>query len=258
MSFDRVAGIYDATRGLPEEVSDAVARRIMLATHATPETRFLELGIGSGRIALPILRQGVEYTGVDISSKMLAVLRQKLRGEKLELIEADATRVPLADHSFDVVLAVHLLHLVPNWHQVLAEARRLLAPGGYFVMGHDRSLPGTPVAEIRSEWWKLSQEGLAEHRQERGSWQQVEEALASSGGWTAVWQAARWSSAATPLSFVELLHARTFSASWDVPQPILESTHQKLQKWVRARYGDLHQSLESSYEFLISVTRWQQ
>ena len=64
MSFDRVADVYDATRALPEGVPGAITRRIEEATYAGPETRFLELGVGTGRIAEPLIAAGYPYTGV--------------------------------------------------------------------------------------------------------------------------------------------------------------------------------------------------
>ena len=77
MNFDRVAGIYDATRGLPEEAGTRVAEGIIEAVHATPTTRFLELGVGTGRVAIPVASRGYSYTGVDISTEMMARLREK-------------------------------------------------------------------------------------------------------------------------------------------------------------------------------------
>ena len=56
VNFDRAASFYDATRALPdgvaEEVGDAILRRVA----AGSDTRFLEVGIGTGRVALPLIR----------------------------------------------------------------------------------------------------------------------------------------------------------------------------------------------------------
>ncbi|WP_414520260.1 class I SAM-dependent DNA methyltransferase, partial [Synechococcus sp. H55.10] len=75
--FDRAADFYDATRSFPPAVEEEIADAILAAVGATPETHFLEVGIGTGRIALPLIRRGCPYTGIDISERMLAVLRRK-------------------------------------------------------------------------------------------------------------------------------------------------------------------------------------
>ena len=102
LSFDRVADIYDATRALPDHVLATIAQTIVTATNAAEASRFLELGVGTGRIALPLLQYGFSYTGVDISPAMIDVLRTKAGDfEKLTLVEADVTQLTFADASFD-------------------------------------------------------------------------------------------------------------------------------------------------------------
>ena len=71
VSFDRVSDIYDATRALPPGVSEQVTNTILNIVSPTPDTKFFETGIGTGRIALPIIQKGYSYTGLDISEKML-------------------------------------------------------------------------------------------------------------------------------------------------------------------------------------------
>ena len=54
VSFDAVAHGYDATRGFPEEVGQQLAQEIDRAAHGNAQTRFLEIGVGTGRIATPL------------------------------------------------------------------------------------------------------------------------------------------------------------------------------------------------------------
>ena len=97
-SFDRVAAVYDRTRGLPPEVETAIGAGIARLTAATTATRFLEVGVGTGRIALPLVRQGYRYSGVDLSMPMLRAARPKTRGltGQLALYGADACALPCA------------------------------------------------------------------------------------------------------------------------------------------------------------------
>src|SRR6516165_7567759 len=78
MSFDRVAHVYDATRGYPSGVDLQIATSIIDMVDAKTETTFLEVGVGTGRIAFPLASLGHSYTGVDISENMLKQLVAKL------------------------------------------------------------------------------------------------------------------------------------------------------------------------------------
>jgi SAM-dependent methyltransferase len=257
MNFDRVADIYDETRSLPDVVVDRVVDCVVEATHAGPETRFLELGIGSGRIALPFVRRGFSYTGIDISRKMMDRLRQKAQqAANLRLIEGDVTDLPFPNDSFDVVLSVHLLHLVPNWRAALAEARRVLAPDGFFIVGGDGSLPAEPGGEIRRQWRALVEAAGVRLRPEHGSLLNVEADLTSQGALTANYRPAWWERPIRPAELLREQRNRVFSATWDVPDDILAAVHNSMVTWATARYGDLNRELPSRWEFFVSVSRF--
>ena len=108
-SFDRVAAVYDRTRALPPEVETAIGAGIARLTAATTATRFLEVGVGTGRIALPLVRAGYRYYGADLSLSMLRAADQKAQGlaGQLHLCGADACALPFASATFDVGLVVH-------------------------------------------------------------------------------------------------------------------------------------------------------
>ena len=258
MSFDRVASIYDATRAVPDGVIARVADCILAATRAGPDTKFLELGIGTGRIALPFIERGYAYTGVDISRRMMDRLRAKVPPdrENLSLLEADVTDLPFPDGSFDVILTVHVLHLVPEWRKALDEARRLLVPYGYFVEAHDGSLPGDPGDEIRRRWRTLVEETGTRLRPDYGTARALEAELTAQGCRTAVYRVAQWEHELRPIDLLEEQRNRVFSLSWDVPDDVLAAVHQKMLGWARERYGDVHRPITAHEEFMVSVSRY--
>src|SRR5689334_10230034 len=93
-SFDRVAHCYDETRGVPADVAREVGARLASIMREVDDApRALECGIGTGRIAVPLAAEGVRVAGIDISSKMLAVLREKRRD--IDVMLAEASRPPL-------------------------------------------------------------------------------------------------------------------------------------------------------------------
>jgi SAM-dependent methyltransferase len=81
-----------------------------------------------------------ELVGVDISGPMLARAARRLPGR---VLRASALQLPFGAEQFASVIAVHVLHLVPDLLAIVAEAARVLGPGGRLVAVH-----GTP--EIRS------------------------------------------------------------------------------------------------------------
>lgn len=133
VSFDRAAGYYDATRMLPEEAE--AAQTAMLARELAGADPVVEVGVGTGRIAVPLAAAGVRIIGADLSVPMLRQLAGKA-GAAVPVVAADATRLPFRDQSFGAVVVAHLLHLVPEWRAVLDELIRVLRPAGRLLVNH--------------------------------------------------------------------------------------------------------------------------
>lgn len=257
MNFDRVADVYDATRGLPDDVAERVTDRILAATNAGHDAAFLEIGVGTGRIALPLVKRGYRFTGIDISEKMIGHFREKVGdAPNLTLVQTDVTNLPVPDGSQDVVLAIHILHLVPEWQKALREVRRVLKSNGHFVWGGNDMPPEHPGAVIRRQWTAFVREMGGELRPRYADWEHIQEETAEADARTACYRVARWASELRPIDLINALHARTFSAGWTVSQDILDAVHDKLLVWSREQFGILEQPLRAYEEFTLFVTRW--
>lgn len=134
--FDEaVAATYDDDEAMfrPEVVDPAVALLAALAG----EGRALELGVGTGRIALPLARRGVPVHGIDLSRAMLHRCRAKLAGEPIELTVGDFARTRV-EGSFSVAYLVFntIMNLTAQADQVACfrNAAAHLEPGGRFVV----------------------------------------------------------------------------------------------------------------------------
>jgi ubiquinone/menaquinone biosynthesis C-methylase UbiE len=138
--FDRAAEYYDRTRGYPDGVGERVADLLCRAGGLGPETTLLEVGVGTGRIALPLAQRVRQVVGVDLSRPMLARLAAKGGSDRVRCILADATALPFPDAGFDAVIGVHVFHLLPAWQRAMAEVRRVLAPHGCFLDAADERL----------------------------------------------------------------------------------------------------------------------
>src|SRR5436190_5178658 len=95
---DRVAALYDAWYPPLSDDDPAVQTLRALAGDGP----VLELGIGTGRLALPLSRQGVEVHGIDASQEMIGKLRAKPGGERLQISLGDFGLVP-ADGRYSLV-----------------------------------------------------------------------------------------------------------------------------------------------------------
>lgn len=132
LSFDRVAQVYDETRG------GLVRGRRMardVAAQLAPGTT-LEIGIGTGAVALGLTELGHQVVGVDLSPAMLSQAYRRL-GPRVAV--ADATVLPVGGGTVANAVFVHVLHLVGDMAAAIAEAARVLRPGGRLVALH-----GTP------------------------------------------------------------------------------------------------------------------
>ena len=100
--------------------------------------RVLDIGAGTGNVAIPLVKQGKQVTAVDIGRAMLEKLYSKLNGfpaDNLKIVEDTAERLPhLEDNSFDGVTALLAFFDMNDPLAALQEAERLLKPGGIMVV----------------------------------------------------------------------------------------------------------------------------
>lgn len=252
LSFDRVAGRYDATRGYPREVARAIAQGLMRLGHLTPPASLLEIGIGTGRIALPLLELGVNISGVDIAPLMLARLDEKYAAARqaspnapwgtLTTQVADMTALPFANHSFDAVVAVHVLHLVRPWQTALDEALRVLGPsqqGGHFLLGQDVTSSDAVTHQIQDAWLHLVRSlGFRQTWVGASGYREILDALRARGLVPQETVLASWTHAQTPNEVIHYIATRTWSQTWSVPNDIFAESLRLLDTWVQARFGE--------------------
>lgn len=131
----------------------------MLSEELVSRRPVLEVGVGTGRIALPLLHRGVDLVGSDVAPAMLAQLVAKSGGQlPFPLVVGDATALPTADRSFGAVLFSHVLHLLREWKMAVDETVRIMRPGGVLLVDLGRLGGETPAP-----WSERADEILRQH-----------------------------------------------------------------------------------------------
>jgi len=122
--------------------------RAWVCAQATGRT--LEMAIGTG-LNLPCYPAGVELAGVDLSPAMLAHARRRAAelGRTVDLREADVQALPFPDASFDTVVCTFGLCAVSDDGAAVAEAVRVLRPGGLLLLADHIEGAAWPVRAIQ-------------------------------------------------------------------------------------------------------------
>ena len=150
-AYDRIARLYD-----PWSVSVVEDVEFYVGEAVRSGGPVLELGVGTGRIAVPVARAGVRVVGVDSSEGMLAVAREQaeLAGVELDLRLGDLRDPPVEEEFALVVIPFRtLLHMKTDDDRraALAAVRARLPEGGRFVF--DVFTPGADdIAETHGRW----------------------------------------------------------------------------------------------------------
>jgi demethylmenaquinone methyltransferase/2-methoxy-6-polyprenyl-1,4-benzoquinol methylase len=124
--YSRQAERYDETRS----ASPSVLRPLREALRGAPGPRLADIGGGTGNYALALKREGWEPVVIDRSPGML----ERAKAKRLATVEADAQRLPLDDATFDAATMISMLHHVEDRPAAIAEARRILKPGGRLAL----------------------------------------------------------------------------------------------------------------------------
>jgi SAM-dependent methyltransferase len=165
-AYDPIARLYDPwSAGVIEDISFYVEEALAAGGLV------VELGVGTGRIAIPTATAGVHVIGVDSSAGMLAVCAERARaagvGERLDLRQGDLRRPPVTERVRLVTCPFRAyLHLASDEERLeaLAAARELLEPGGRLVFDvfmpsredieetHGRWIEREPGIDERADW----------------------------------------------------------------------------------------------------------
>lgn len=151
------ADVYDAWYSDISDVGATVTRVRQLCASG----RVLELGVGTGRIALPLVDAGIDVAGIDASAEMLDALRAKPNAHRVQAVLGDMAELPFAPGFSLVLVAFNTLFNLTTHDRIetcFHEVGRVLAPRGIFVVEAfvppapgEAADDGVSVREIRDD-----------------------------------------------------------------------------------------------------------
>jgi SAM-dependent methyltransferase len=166
-AFDEISVVYDETR---EPLVASTLDRVTDELRVRGIERLVEVGVGTGRVAVPLIQRGFAVTGVDASTGMLA----RARGKRIErLVRGSAYALPFADRAFDAALFVHVLHLLDDPAAALREACRVARQGALAIVrpltaGRPDGFEGSPADPRWIVYDLLAKEGYPVPSRDRG------------------------------------------------------------------------------------------
>ena len=129
--WSRWSGRYDAFMRAQAPLYDAVAERIRPQLGRTANV--LELACGTGLISQRLAGSVRDLEATDLAPEMIAQAQKKPHSARVHYSVQNAESLPYGDETFDAVVIVNALHIMPRPEKVLAEARRVLKKGGVLI-----------------------------------------------------------------------------------------------------------------------------
>lgn len=236
--FDQhLADHYDQTRSLSEGAMSELVD--VLVEELSGRQRCLEIGIGTGRIAVPLVESGVSMVGIDPSVPMLGRLREKApRGASLDLLRGDATALPFTDGAFGSGLVCHVLHLIRNWEDALRELIRVVRTPGVILIELALAGGATVGGELRTFFHEHA--GVAPYGRlgVRDS-ASVDDAMRGLGARSRELVTITDPRTTTVAAIIDHLELGIHSSNANMPSELRVRAAEATRDWAAARYGSL-------------------
>ncbi len=245
ITFERAADYYDQTRSFPPGEEKRAADLLIQSGRLSAEDRILEIGVGTGRIALPLAGRVRRVVGIDLAQAMMARLRAKPGGETILLAQADATRLAFGDGAFDAVVAVHVFHLIPEWQRAVGEVARVLRPGKPLVHAWSENFHKTT-------WWEAWNKAVPSQQTVGGVQFRQNRTFLTDLGWQPAGAPGHlsYTYSQSPASLLDQFGRRIWSSTWHLTDDELNAGIAAVREAMLAEHGALDTPVQIQTEFM--------
>lgn len=219
--------------------------------------RILEVGTGSGRTTRPLLQLGMDPVGVDLSRRKLAQLAATAGKRPLRLIQADAGRLPFPAGSFDVLLTIRVLHLIPAWQTALGEFRRVLRPGGLYLREETIERDNTIHRLVRQQWLDLLAASDLPQPHGGRSMPGIDDFLTALGARKQVIDLGRQQQPTSIMQEVAHIEDRLARGAWQVSPELAARLLARLRAWTEENAAALTRAEPGEEQIRLAVWRFE-
>jgi SAM-dependent methyltransferase len=237
VDFSGNSKIYDRRHGaFPELLAQAVADRL------PRDAPIIDIGAGTGRVAVALANNGFQVVAVDPALPMLQTMRRKSGEPLVQAVAADGTRLPFRRNSAGAVVLARLLYLVADWRGLLREAKEVLMQGGILLHEWGNGEDGEAWVQVREKARSLFREAGVEtpFHPGAGSEAEVDSCLRDLGFHRREQIEAGAGPAVTLADFLDRIRSGEFSYVWNVPRDVQDFCLPRLRSWCESRF-DLYQ-----------------
>jgi SAM-dependent methyltransferase len=241
VDFSRDAPAYDRRHG--SFLSEHIARQLTATAGLQGDARILDVGAGTGRVAIPLASLGYRVTALDPAEAMLHALQKKDHAIVTRLA-GEGGRLPFVDSSFDAVVLARILYLTHDWQNVLSEAVRVLRSPGFILHEWGNGSPEEEWVQIRERLRMLFEDAGIESPFHPGARTEAEvQAFFSSLGLEPggdLWMGGELR--LTLDDFLGRIADNEYSYTWNVPVEVQRHCLRELEQWAGERF-DLSRSV---------------
>ena len=239
MSYADIAKTYNDINRIPEEAAHRLGEAV--AAIAGDGARIADLGGGAGRISVPVAACA-RTVAVDIEPQMLKASRALAAERGIVMGHAAATllQLPFAAAAFDAVLIANVLHQVEHWRDALAEAARVLKPGGALIIGRDILDENSCAGRLRRQSRAITSELAPEMRPTDAAGPALLEQIAGMGGRPeAPVTACAWTETLSPREVLQRMASRTHNETWSLEDRQLAALMARIEPWAASNFENL-------------------
>jgi len=254
VDFSGNASVYDHRHGTVLGMD--TVRELASMAELPPGRTVLDIGAGTGRVAIPFAALGYNAVALDPSLPMLNELRRKANGGGIHSVAGEAERLPFPTGAFDGVVLARVLYLLSDWQTVLQQACGVLRPSGSLFHEWGNGEADEEWVQMREKARTLFEEARIKSPFHPGARSEadIDDLLMNLGLQQTRELRTGPGPSMTLREFVEKIVSGEFSYIWNVPKQVQESCLPRLKDWAEKTLN-LDQSVPIPREFRWTIYR---